>query len=131
MYSFFISLTQDVMSLGPLYFPCALFLSPPHFLPLFLLFVIQMEVFVWCLFVCAFLQVSHQNPVDLWTLLPHSMFDLSENITHSKFKYSFLTTFNSCVSSFSFGCGSGWHGGPAAPELPGAARRAHGKRHQE
>ncbi|XP_078117418.1 interleukin 12Ba precursor [Sander vitreus] len=31
----------------------------------------KMEVFVWCLFVCVFLQVSHQNPMDLWTLLPH------------------------------------------------------------
>ncbi|XP_032367695.1 interleukin 12Ba precursor isoform X2 [Etheostoma spectabile] len=31
----------------------------------------KMTVFVCCLFVWAFLQVSHQNPTNHWTLLPH------------------------------------------------------------
>lgn len=56
--------------------PFALFTSlpPPHFLPACP--SVQMKLFI---FICAFLQVSRQNPTSHWTLLPHRMFDLSEN----------------------------------------------------
>lgn len=55
----------------------SLVLSFCHHLTFFLslLFVIQMNLFVFSI-VCAFLHVSHQNPLSHWTLLPHSMFSL-------------------------------------------------------
>ena len=91
-------------------------------------FVIQMNMFVVGI-ICAFLHVSHQNPLSHWTLLPHSMFDLySHTLLSASSSYSSLTSL--CVPSVSFGCGGGWLRGPAAPELPGVARGACEERHR-
>lgn len=59
---------------------CTDLISSCYFPPLCLLCDMQMKLFILNI-VCVLLQVTHQNPISHWPLLPHSRFDLYENIS--------------------------------------------------
>lgn len=95
-----------------------------------------------CLPVCSdevvhfHLRISASQPPKSYEPLdsaaPPYVRSLWKHVTRSWFKPFFLNLFQYPVCPLvSFGCGGGWHFGPAASELPGVARGAYDDRRHE